>query len=97
MAYCGAGVLYIPAKPCDGGGPGGGAKWWPCAPGGFVCGSAGAYAPNAAKGVDMVADHGEGTKPAGALKGVAYPVGWCPVGGPIQSADTPGGWCGGGP
>jgi hypothetical protein len=73
MAYCGAGVVYGPAKPCDGGGPGGGAKW-PGAPGGFVGGNAGAYAPNAAKGVDMAADHGEGTKPGGILKGVANPV-----------------------
>ena len=92
MAYCCAGVAYGPAKPCDGGGPGGGPKW-PGMAGGFVGGSAGAYAPYAEKGVAMVADHGD--KPAGILYGVAYPVGGCPVGGPIQSADTPGGWCGG--
>jgi hypothetical protein len=61
MAYCCMGVVYGPAKPCDGGGPGGGAKW----PGAAVGGSAGANAPNAAKGVDMAADHGD--KPGGIL------------------------------
>jgi len=35
----------------------------PCVPGGFVGGRGGAYAPNAAKGVDMAAAHGEGTRP----------------------------------